>query len=83
MAKVEAIWLIFWKPIEFLYILPLMSCRSLILKRFMGNDVLATTVDVRTISSRSMGSDVGLWVGRATWLDDRCIDSALCGSRKR
>lgn len=26
--------------------LPMMSCRSLILKRFMGNDVLAATVDV-------------------------------------
>ncbi|MGF6545212.1 hypothetical protein QFZ96_000282 [Paraburkholderia youngii] len=36
----------FRKPIEFLYTVPLMSCRSRILKRFMGNDVLAATVDV-------------------------------------
>lgn len=30
----------------FRHLLPLMSCRSLILKRFMGNGVLAATVDV-------------------------------------
>jgi hypothetical protein len=42
----EVIWLIFRKRIEFRHNLPKTSSRSLISKRFMGNDVLAASIKV-------------------------------------